>query len=71
MLPVVGMEACRALVRKGRLERKVSLFTEVFEGFVIIRLVSFLSKLLPEGYKESDVVGTFLVDVVAHNVDPP
>ena len=71
MLAVVGMEARRALVTKGGLARKVSLFTEVFKGFVMIRLVSFLSKLLPEGCKESDVVGIFLVNVVAHDVEPP
>ena len=37
----------------------------------MIRLVSFLSKLLPEGCKESFVVGTFLVDTAAHDVEPP
>ena len=47
MLLVIGIEARRELVIKGGLSRKVSLFTEVFKGFFMIRLVSFVLKMLP------------------------
>ena len=43
--------------------------TEIFEGFVMIRFVSFMSKLLPEGCKKNDGVETFLFDLVAHYVE--
>ena len=35
----------------------------------MIRFVSFLSKFVPEGCEKSDVVGTFLVDGVPHDVE--